>query len=124
MSGFFKNHNIDGWPICYGYGDKDGEFYVMNKDETTEVLNLFVNPLYESVVNQFLKVDLPKKVAAEKAEMERRYKNIDLKTHKWTGINCPVCGFPLKKVLSNNHVFCSNHESICDYEQDEKEGGK
>ena len=35
---FFKNHSIDGWPICYG--NKEGEFVVLNKDKLLNLLNL------------------------------------------------------------------------------------
>lgn len=40
--------------------------------------------------------------------------------HEWIPHLCPFCDSQLIHVTVNGHVFCSNHESICDYETDIK----
>ena len=36
--------------------------------------------------------------------------------HELTEEKCPYCGFKMVLVKTNGHRFCSNHESICEYE--------
>lgn len=36
--------------------------------------------------------------------------------HDWLPYFCPACNSQLVHVTSNDTVFCSNHESICDYD--------
>ena len=36
--------------------------------------------------------------------------------HQWIEFFCPHCDNQLVHVKTNNTVFCSNHESICDFE--------
>lgn len=36
--------------------------------------------------------------------------------HEWLPYFCPACNNQLVHVTKNNSVFCSNHESICDYD--------
>ena len=40
-------------------------------------------------------------------------------THEWGIGSCPSCGYRLIKVLKTGFLFCSNHESVCDYEREE-----
>lgn len=35
--------------------------------------------------------------------------------HDWIPLYCPFCQCQLVHVTKNDLVFCSNHESICDY---------
>lgn len=37
--------------------------------------------------------------------------------HDYIPRRCPFCGFQLVKVATNGHIFCSCHESICEYEE-------
>lgn len=37
-------------------------------------------------------------------------------THQWIEFFCPLCDNQLVHLQTNNNVFCSNHESICDFE--------
>lgn len=41
--------------------------------------------------------------------------------HDYMNRFCPFCGFQFVKVSTNGHMFCSNHELICDYEGTSKE---
>lgn len=38
-------------------------------------------------------------------------------THEWGIGSCRECGYRLIKVKKSGFLFCSNHETICDYEQ-------
>jgi len=37
--------------------------------------------------------------------------------HDYIRRRCPHCGYQLVKVARNGWIFCSHHESICDYEE-------
>lgn len=47
---------------------------------------------------------------------------INTETHEWVGRECPDCGYELKRYKLTGFVFCSNHEMICDYEEDVIDG--
>lgn len=38
--------------------------------------------------------------------------------HRLTDEICPHCGMRLVEVTTTGFRFCSNHESVCDYEYD------
>ena len=40
-------------------------------------------------------------------------------THEWGIGSCPSCGYKLIKVKKTGFLFCSNHESICDYDRED-----
>lgn len=41
--------------------------------------------------------------------------------HKLLNEKCPICGSNMVEVTTTGHKFCSNRQSICDYEEDVKE---
>ena len=41
--------------------------------------------------------------------------------HKLTDEICPHCGKRMVEVTTTGFRFCSNHESVCDYEYDPRE---
>lgn len=38
--------------------------------------------------------------------------------HAWAEKACPYCGYELIRVIATGFLFCSNHEMICDYEEE------
>jgi len=36
--------------------------------------------------------------------------------HRLLSTHCPYCGMCMVEVTTTGFMFCSNHESICDYE--------
>lgn len=42
--------------------------------------------------------------------------------HDYISRYCPFCDFQLVRVSSNGHIFCSNHESFCEYEEFNDDG--
>ena len=99
-----------GCPVVYGEGIKLSQLYLPN------LLNLL--DMSNPMVIEILERNKREVALNDKLVLEKRLSNIDYRTHKWTGEYCKFCDYPLKAVIETNFTFCSNHESLCGYEQE------